>query len=592
MDYASGADARAATIAGEIDGFQADVVNALKVNAGGGNVRVVRHVGITNAPFIAILSGRDSGIESVADLAGRRIGLSLNTIIQYMTDSLLASVGISSADVEYVDVPGIWDRTQRLEEGNLAAATLPEPFGVLVSRTGHQVLIDDTNVDYVPEALNLRAEVLAEKGEAVRAFLAAYERAVETINALAGDHNAYQEFYDANDRGSGQLLKSTFISRISPLPTLSRARVPSEAEFSAVHDWALNAGLLSEAQAYADVVDGQYLPEVAEEAPAEAEEMTEQAAAPVAEQEMREPDLRITTRQSIYSLPILVAQDAGYFEEAGIMVELFESSNAEISQAAVIAGEIDGIQISSVSDLLNINRQGVDMRIVREVGVTNLPVFSIVTGPTSGIESIEDLAGTTFSILRDEYIEFLLDQIFESAGLSGQVEYEYVEASDVGNLVDRMARGESKVTLGDALLTEVMILYGGRVLADSSDFGYDGAQEMIGFRAQVLEEKGDAVRAFLSAFARAEEAINALEGNTQAYRDFVNEMALEQEVAVENLIFGGFVTVPIYAPPGLPIAEDFNPFQEWAIGAGLLERTFSYEELVDGSFMMEEMAEE
>ncbi len=327
MDYASGADAQAATIAGEIDGFQADVVSALKVNAGGGNVRVVRHVGITNAPFIAILSGRDSGIESVADLAGRRIGLSLNTIIQYMTDSLLASVGISSADVEYVDVPGIWDRTQRLEEGNLAAATLPEPFGVLVSRTGHQVLIDDTNVDYVPEALNLRAEVLAEKGEAVRAFLAAYERAVGTINALAGDHNAYQDFYDANDRGSGQLLKSTFISRISPLPTLSRARVPSEAEFSAVHDWALNAGLLSEAQAYADVVDGQYLPEVAEEAPAEAEEMTEQAAAPVAEQEMREPDLRITTRQSVYSLPILVAQDVGYFEEEGVVVEFVDFLN-------------------------------------------------------------------------------------------------------------------------------------------------------------------------------------------------------------------------------------------------------------------------
>ena len=154
VDFLSSKDAQAATIAGEIDGFQADMVSALKVNADGGDVRVVRHVGITNYPFVSIVAGRDSGIESVADLAGRQIGLSQNTIIQYLTDSLLESVGVSPDDVEYVDLPGIRNRVQRLVDGEIAAATVPEPYVTASLSFGSRILIDDSGVDYVPEALN------------------------------------------------------------------------------------------------------------------------------------------------------------------------------------------------------------------------------------------------------------------------------------------------------------------------------------------------------------------------------------------------------------------------------------------------------
>ena len=114
----------------------------------------------------------------------------------------------------------------------------------------------------------------------------------------------------------------------------------------------------------------------------------------------------------------------------------------------------------------------------------------------------------------------------------------------------------------------------------------------LSIRADVLAEKGDAVRAFLSAFARAEEAINALEGNTQAYRAFAQVMCMDQDAPVETLVFGGFAAVPTFAPASVPSEENVAHIQEWAIGAGLLERTFSYEELVDGSFLMDDMADD
>ena len=591
VDYASGADAQAAVIAGEIDGFQADLVSALKVNAGGGDVHVVRHVGITNIPFISIVAGRDSGIESMEELAGGRIGLSLNTIIQYMTDTLLASAGVDAAGVEYVDVPGIWDRTQRLVDGEISAATLPELYATSALQYGGKVLIDDAAVDYVPESLNIRAETLAEKGEAVRAFLAAYERAVDTINAMEGDASAYLAFLES---GGGHTLTSAFSALITVAPIFSRARVPSEAEFSAVRDWALDAGLLTETQSYADVVADQFLPEVMEVEMAPADEMAEATVEPVAEsgQAMREPDLRLAVRPSMTALPLHVAQAAGYFEEAGVVVELVDFITPSSQQSAIQAGEFDGLQTGSIVRLSQLNAAGYDVHIVREIEIINLPNISIITGPASGIESVEDLVDASISIIGGSAEEYSLDQLLASVGLVGQVEYVNVGAAAVGDLLDQLVQGQIKAMLGDQLITQVVMAFGGRSLLDSNDIDYVGVQEVLGFRAEVLAEKGDAVRAFLRAYVRAEEALNALAGDTGAYREFAQSIGMGQDAPVTTVVFSGLAPVPIFAAAAMPSEEDIVPILEWAVAFGRLEEAPAYEDLVDGRFLMEVMAEE
>ena len=122
--------------------------------------------------------------------------------------------------------------------------------------------------------------------------------------------------------------------------------------------------------------------------------------------------------------------------------------------------------------------------------------------------------------------------------------------------------------------------------------GYDGAQNLLGFRAEVLAEKGEAVRAFLSALARAEETINALNGDNDAYRDLAAEMEWEENSYVESMISRGYTAVPIFAPGALPQDGDFVAIQEWALAAGLLDAPIAYEDLVDDSFLMDDMAEE
>ena len=590
VDFTSGADVQAATIAGELDGFQADLFSALKVNAGGGDVRVVRHVGITEAPFISLLVGRRSGIEDVEDLAGKRVGLSRNTIIQYMTDQFLASAELDAAEagVEYVDIPGIWDRLQQLLDREIDAATLPAPFSEVFPRWTYQVLIDDSEVAYVPESLNIAAAALAEKGEAVRAFLAAYERAVDTINELAGEPGALREFLRENDRGGGQVIKTALTADLSDLPRFTQARVPSDAEYQGAREWALGAGIVDAAPAYADMVDGSYLPGVVvEETP---EEVVVEAAAP--EEERREPDLRIAIRPSPNALPIYVARNAGYFEEAGVVVEVDNYYSGATQQFAIIAGGYDGFLYDSILNLTRLIDSGVDLRVVRELEVTNIPYFSIVTGPVSDFESSEDLAGQTVQVLQDSDAAYQASLLLESVGLADQVELDYVDSGSAGRLTDRILRRGDRLALVDAMSTQYILLYRGLALLDSDEIGFDGAQNLMGFRAEALAENGEAVRAFLSALSRAEETINALNGDSDAYRDLVEEQGWEEESYVESMISVGYVPVPIFAPDALPQRGDFVDIQEWAMAAGWLDAPVAYEELVDGRFLMEGMAEE
>ena len=48
-------------------------------------------------------------------------------------------------------------------------------------------------------------------------------------------------------------------------PSMTAARVPTVEEFTHAQDWALAVGLVSEALAYENVIDGSYLPEMMKE---------------------------------------------------------------------------------------------------------------------------------------------------------------------------------------------------------------------------------------------------------------------------------------------------------------------------------------
>jgi NitT/TauT family transport system substrate-binding protein len=116
--------------AGEIDGMLNEMTSTATFNREKVQVRIISsaRTAYSDYPLFRVLAAPKSGITKPADLSGVPIGISVNTIIEYVTDRLLAESGLRPAQIVKKSVPVIPERYQLLLQGQLKAATLPDPL--------------------------------------------------------------------------------------------------------------------------------------------------------------------------------------------------------------------------------------------------------------------------------------------------------------------------------------------------------------------------------------------------------------------------------------------------------------------------------
>lgn len=252
IPFDSAPNQQVAVSAGEVDGLNTDMIVAALLNEGGFGTTIVRADPPAGA-FFAIIAGAESGIETVDDLKGVEIAIGENTIIEYITTRLLRDAGFADDEIVYTSVPQIPVRLELLAQGQVQAATLPEPLTTLATGLqGAALVLDDSTVDFVPTVIAFRSEVIAEQPEAIAAFLRAYEQAVDAINQ---DPEAYREVLVSNINVP-EPLRLTY-----PVPSFLPAFIPSEEQTAQVMDWMVERELLEEALAYEEFVTDEFLPE-------------------------------------------------------------------------------------------------------------------------------------------------------------------------------------------------------------------------------------------------------------------------------------------------------------------------------------------
>jgi NitT/TauT family transport system substrate-binding protein len=259
----SARDRQIALQTGTIDGANTDMVGVALLAAADAPIKIVRHDAFDGFPFFAIVTGKASGLTTLDELIAAlkdntaQIAISNNTIIEYLTTTMLASAGYDVQPDDYLEIAAIPVRLEQVAAGAVAAANLPEPLVTLVTGIqGGINLVDDTAIDFVPTVLAFRQAVLDEQPEAVAAFLRAYERAVDLINA---DPEAYR----STPVQVPDPVRPTFV-----VPQWLTARVPTAEETALVLDWMVSRGLLEAPLAYEDIVDGSFLPERPDAQPA------------------------------------------------------------------------------------------------------------------------------------------------------------------------------------------------------------------------------------------------------------------------------------------------------------------------------------
>lgn len=249
IPVASGAERDSLLQAEGIDGGLNELITTVLINAGRADqIRVVSTARrpFPDVPLFFLLASPGSEITEIDQLKGVEVGISENTIIEYVTDRILRRAGFQPQEIRFTNVPAIPVRLELLLNDQLKAAVLPDPLASLAQLQGARVVVTDSLYPEVSlSALSFRQEVIADRPSAVRAFLRAWDRAVEDINA---DPGRFRNVLIENAR-----VPEPLHDRYD-LPPFPQAELPNAAQVKDVIDWALEKGLIEEPLSYEEVV--------------------------------------------------------------------------------------------------------------------------------------------------------------------------------------------------------------------------------------------------------------------------------------------------------------------------------------------------
>ena len=240
--------------AGQADGTINETLSVMLFNKDGIQMQAVRYALRPSEGYghFFILASAKSGITDAQGLKGIEIGVSQGTVIEYVTERLLQSEGLSADEIKTIAVPKIPDRMALLASGKLSAGVLPDPLASLaISQSAVKVLDDSLHPEYGFSVISFRKEVIDASPDAVKAFLAAIEEAADLINL---DSSKYTSLLSDKGLVPPPLLK-TF--QVPPFPDQA---VPTESEWNDALEWAKGKGMLTVDVSYTDSVNASLLP--------------------------------------------------------------------------------------------------------------------------------------------------------------------------------------------------------------------------------------------------------------------------------------------------------------------------------------------
>ena len=242
QQYKSAMDRDSALQSGNLDGAVSDMLAVAFAKAGGFDVKVTS---FTDGSY-KLIASKDAGINNVKALAGKDVAVSRNTIIEYVTDQILAKEGMGSESINKVIIPQIPTRLEMLQNGKLAAATLPEPMASIAVSNGCTYVTGSDELGINPGVIMFTAKTVDNKTAEIAAMYRAYNKAVDYLNNTSRD-----EYIDlvVEKGGFPPAAKEAL-----KLPEYHKAALPKESDVTDCIKWLNNKGLVKEHFSYQDIV--------------------------------------------------------------------------------------------------------------------------------------------------------------------------------------------------------------------------------------------------------------------------------------------------------------------------------------------------
>ena len=208
-----------------LDGTILDYTGAAIQRAGGVDLRVTSQC---DGSFV-LVAAKDSKVNTLQDLKGKRLAVSRNTVIDFCTDWVLQDANIDLSEIKKVEINKIPLRLEMLRNGKIDATMLPDPFVTIALDDGNKSILDIKEMDLRVTGIAFHDEVIAEKQLAIKSFYRAYNMAVELINS--------QPASSFNDLLVAEIgVPSNLVSKIE-LPNYSKAQLPQKKDLQKVEQW-------------------------------------------------------------------------------------------------------------------------------------------------------------------------------------------------------------------------------------------------------------------------------------------------------------------------------------------------------------------
>jgi putative hydroxymethylpyrimidine transport system substrate-binding protein len=292
---------------------------------------------------------------------------------------------------------------------------------------------------------------------------------------------------------------------------------------------------------------------------------------------------------------IYMAQEEGFFKEAGLEVAIDSPSDPSAPLKEVAAGRAD-LAVTYEPELMLAHEKGLD--VVAVSALVNRPLTSLMwlkppAGDKTGIKSVADLKGKTISYAGIPYQEAFLKTILRRAN----VPLSSVKPVNVGfGLLPSLISGSADAMLGGYSNVEgVDLRERGKepVITPVDQLGVPTYDELvIVARRSTLEAEGERIRLFLTALRRGTEAAvkspkAATEAILAANSDLEPKLAEAQVKATLPLLGARAAGKPY----GWMNPEEWETFAGWMRDERLIDDQPKAAELLSNAYLVDEIPE-
>lgn len=277
--------------------------------------------------------------------------------------------------------------------------------------------------------------------------------------------------------------------------------------------------------------------------------------------------LRFGTLPAESAIPIILAEENGYFEDEEVAVDITAFNSPNDRNAAAQSGELDGM-IADVMTALSFREGGIDLTITSDINEE----FKLLSSPDSGITDIKQLDGKNVSLIPKLLLEYIMDEI----AAKNKIGYEVVSIPSIPARYEALLENQIDSVIFTEPQATALKVNGAHVLASSSEYGIKGGT--ILFRAESVAEKTDDIAAFYRAYDKAVEYINSTDPSE--YSTVLNEYNFPKEM-------GEYLSnkEEDYTKATTVTEEQYTSIEEWTKEKDMISKDYTYEELTDFSML-------